>query len=119
MQSLDPVVFLAVFQEMLGFLLWVLLAVIIIGTAAFIFLLLKEKTIVTRRLVISQLIGLFGGVLALILMVVVSSSGFTDAGGPIDWLLIGVIYGLGFIGTTIICYTFAGYFLKGKSKSAY
>lgn len=115
MQSLDPIVFLAVLQEMLGVLLWILLAIIIIGTAAFLLLLLREKTIVTKRLVISQLIGLFGGVLALILMVTVSSSGFTDAGGPIDWLLIGVIYGLGFIGTTIICYTFAGYFLKRKT----
>ncbi|MDO5667054.1 MAG: DUF5368 domain-containing protein [Alcaligenaceae bacterium] len=114
MQSLDPLVFLAVFQEMLGLLLWVLLAIIIIGTVAFVILLLKEKTIVTKRLVVSQLIGLFGGVLALVLMVMVSSSGFTDAGGPIDWLLIGVIYGLGFIGTTIICYTLAGYFSKGK-----
>lgn len=118
MQSLDPIVLLSVFQEMLGFFLWILLVIIIIGTVAFITLLLKEKTIVTKRLVISQFIGLFGGVLALILMVVVSSSGFTDAGGPIDWLLIGVIYGLGFIGTTIICYTLAGYFLKGKSKLA-
>jgi uncharacterized membrane protein YhaH (DUF805 family) len=114
MQSLDPVVFLAVFQEMLGFLLWILLAVIIIGTAAFVILLLKERSIATKRLVVSQLIGLFGGVLALILMAKVSSSGFTDAGGPIDWLLIGIIYGLGFIGTTILCYTFAGYFLSSK-----
>lgn len=118
MQSLDPIVLLSVFQEMLGFFLWILLVIIIIGTVAFITLLLKEKTIVTKRLVISQFIGLFGGVLALILMVVVSSSGFTDAGGPIDWLLIGVIYGLGFIGTTIICYTLAGYFLKDTSKLA-
>ena len=119
MQSLDPFVLLSVFQEMLGFLLWVLLAIIIIGTVAFITLLLKEKTIITRRLVISQFIGFFGGVAALILMVIVSSSGFTDAGGPIDWLLICIIYGLGFVGTTIICYTIAGYFLKNKRKAAY
>ena len=118
MQSLDLVVLLAVFQEMLGFLLWVLLAIIIVGTAAFIILLLKEKTIVTKRLVISQFIGLFGGVLALIIMVNVSSSGFSDAGGPIDWLLICIIYGLGFVGTTIICYALAGYFSKARIKTA-
>lgn len=116
MQTLDPIVFLAVFQEMLGALLWILAAIIIVGSAAFIMLLFKEKTIVAKRLMLSQLIGLFGGVLALILMVSVSSSGFTDAGGPIDWLLIGIIYGLGFIGTTIICYTFAGYFLSANRR---
>ena len=109
MQSLDPIVLLSVFQEMLGFFLWVLLAIIIIGTVAFIALLLKEKTIVTKRLVISQFIGLFGGVLALILMVVVSSSGFTDAGGPADWFLIALVYGLGFIGATIVLYTLFGW----------
>lgn len=118
MQSLDPIVFLAVFQEMLGFFLWILLAIIIIGTVAFFALLAKEKTIITRRLVISQFIGLFGGVLALILMVIFSSSGFTDAGGPIDWLLVGIIYGLGFVGTTIICYTIGGYLFKSKERIA-
>jgi uncharacterized membrane protein YhaH (DUF805 family) len=118
MQSLDPIVFLAVFQEMMGSLLWVLLAVIIIGTVAFVALLLKERTIMARRLSISQLIGLFGGVAALVLMVAVSSSGWTDAGGPVDWLLIGVIYGLGFAGTTIISYTIGGFFCKGKGKNS-
>ncbi|MCX8146747.1 MAG: DUF5368 domain-containing protein, partial [Azovibrio sp.] len=61
MKELDPLVFLAVFQEMLGPLLWVLLLLIIGGTLAFVLLLLKEKTIVSRRLVRSELAGLAGG----------------------------------------------------------
>ncbi|WP_432785797.1 hypothetical protein AAEX37_02569 [Oligella sp. MSHR50489EDL] len=109
MQSLDPFVFIAVFQEMLGPMLWVLLLLVIGGTIAFIALLLKEKHIVSQRLVNSQLIGLVGGVLALILMAKVSSSGFTDAVGPIDWLLIAGVFGLGLIGTTILSYTLSGW----------
>lgn len=109
MKELDPLVFLAVFQEMLGPLLWVLLLLIIGGTLAFVLLLLKEKTIVSRRLVRSELAGLAGGVLALILMAKVSSSGFTDAGGPADWFLIALVFGLGLIGTTILVYSAMGW----------
>ena len=42
-------------------------------------------------------------------MVKVSSSGFTDAGGPADWFLIALVFGLGLIGTTIIAYGMAGW----------
>jgi len=109
MKELTPLVFLAVFQEMLGPLLWVLLLLIIAGTAAFVLLLLKERTIVSQRLVRSALAGLAGGVLALILMAKVSSSGFTDAGGPADWFLIALVFGLGLAATTILVYSAAGW----------
>jgi hypothetical protein len=109
MKELDPLVFLAVFQEMLGPLLWVLILLVVLGTLAFIGLLFKEKTINSRRLVSAELAGLLGGVLALVLMAKVSSSGFTDAGGPADWFLIALVFGLGLIGTAILVYTFMGW----------
>lgn len=109
MKELDPLVFLAVFQEMLGPLLWLMLMVIAVGTAAFIALLLKERAINSRRLVRAELAGLVGGVLALVLMAKVSSSGFTDAGGPADWFLIALVFGLGLAGTAILVYTVMGW----------
>ncbi|HOI52153.1 DUF5368 domain-containing protein [Azonexus caeni] len=109
MKELDPLVFLAVFQEMLGPLLWLMLLVIIAGTAAFIALLVKEKSINSKRLVRAELAGLLGGVLALVLMAKVSSSGFTDAGGPADWFLIALVFGLGLIGTAVLVYTAIGW----------
>lgn len=109
MKELDPLVFLAVFQEMLGPLLWVMLLVIAVGTAAFIALLLKERTLNSRRLVRAEMAGLVGGVLALVLMAKVSSSGFTDAGGPADWFLIALVFGLGLAGTAILVYTVLGW----------
>ena len=109
MKELDPLVFLAVFQEMLGPLLWLMIVVIVAGTAAFLALLLREKTINSRRLVRAELAGLVGGALALVLMAKVSSSGFTDAGGPADWFLIALVFGLGLIGTAILVYTVLGW----------
>jgi hypothetical protein len=109
MKELDPVVFLAVFQEMLGPLLWVLVLVSVAATAAFVTLLVREKGIVSSRLVKAEIAGIFGGGLALVLMARVSSSGFTDAGGPADWFLIGLVYGAGLVGTIILVYAIAGW----------
>jgi hypothetical protein len=39
----------------------------------------------------------------------VSSSGFTDAGGPADWFLIALVYGVGFVVTTVLLYTLMGW----------
>lgn len=116
MQELSFYAIYSVFNEMLGPLLWVLLAIIIFGTCAFIALLLFERTIVSTRLNRSELGGVLGGILALVIMTIVSSSGFTDAGGPLDWFLIATVFGIGFVGATIILYTFAGW-VQALSKS--
>lgn len=109
MKDLDPLVLLAVFQEMLGPLLWLLILLVVGGTLAFIALLIRERKLHAKRLVRAQLAGVAGGALALVLMAKVSSSGFTDAGGPADWFLIALVFGLGLIGTTILIYTAAGW----------
>lgn len=110
MNELDPVILLYVFREMLGWpLLLLMLTVIVIGTLAFFSLLFREKGIVAARMLRCQALGVAGGILALVVMTKVSSSGFTDAGGPADWFLIALVFGLGLIGTTIIAYGVAGW----------
>jgi hypothetical protein len=109
MKELDPMVFLAVFQEMLGFWLWVAVLVGVVGAVAFVMLLVRERGLVSRRLVQSELLGLIGGGVALVIMARVSSSGFTDAGGPADWFLIALVYGVGLVATTVLAYTLMGW----------
>jgi len=108
MKELDPMMFLVVFQEMLGPLLWVLVALAVFGVGAFLVVLIKERGIVSRWLVRAELVGLVGGALSLVLMAKVSSSGFTDAGGPADWFLIALVFGVGLAGTTILVYALVG-----------
>lgn len=117
MKDIDPLVFLAVFQEMLGPLLWVLLFLVLFATFAFVVLLWRERGLTAGRLVRAQVFGIPGGALALVLMAQVSSSGFTDAGGPADWLLIALVFGLGFIGATMLVYVIGGWrkLCKGKA----
>lgn len=109
MKELDPLVFLAVLEEMLGPLLWVLALASVAASAALVVLLLREKGVVSSRLVKAEIAGIFGGGLALVLMAKVSSSGFFDAGGPADWFLIGLVYGVGLIGTVVLSYTIVGW----------
>lgn len=109
MKDLDPFVFLAVFQEMLGPLLWVLIGLALFGIAAFIVLLVREGGLVHRRFVLAQAVGILGGFAALVIMAKVTLSGFTDAGGPVDWLLICAIWGGGFVGATVLAYVAQGY----------
>lgn len=109
MKELDPHTLLVVFQEMLGAMLWPLAAVLVLGTLAFLLLVLRERGLRSRRLVRAQALGLPGGAVALWIMASVSSSGFTDAGGPADWLLIALVFTLGAVGAIIVTYTLAGW----------
>lgn len=115
MKDIDITVLFAVFYEMLGPLLWILVVAILAGTLAFGLLLVRERGLHPARLVRMQFLGLLGGAAALWLMARVSSSGFTDAGGPVNWLLIALVFVLGWVGTSVILYTLVGW-LGGRLR---
>lgn len=108
MKTYDPLVFLAVFQEMLGPLLWILPLLALSTVVGFGWVWRRDGHIVSRRLVQSELLGLLGGGVALVVMAAVSSSGFTDAAGPADWFLILIVYGTGFVARMLLAYTVMG-----------
>lgn len=108
MKELDPFIFLAVFQEMLGVWLWVGLVFALSVLVGVVRLIRIERRFHARRFLVSELIGLVGGGLALVVMALVSSSGFTDAAGPADWILIVMVYVAGMVGTTVTVYTMLG-----------
>lgn len=109
MKDLDIAVFIAVFQEMLGgVLLWLLVAGAVLVTLAFAVVLVRERRISTRRLVWAELVGLAGGCASVLFMQAITHSGFSDLGGPIDWLLVLLIFGLGAGGATLLGYAAFG-----------
>jgi uncharacterized membrane protein len=87
---------------------WVLIGLAAFGLIGGAVVVWRERQINSPRLVRSELIGLLGGLGALVLMAEATVSGFTDAGGPVDWLLIGLIWGIGLAGTTILAYAVQG-----------
>lgn len=115
MQEFDPVVLLAIAKEMLSApLLWGLIVISILGTVAFLLLLVRERGFVANRMLTCQMLGLLGGVVALAIMAKASSSGYTDAAGPIDWIFIAAVFLLGTIGTTIIAYSVFGWIFRTR-----
>jgi hypothetical protein len=120
MQELDPGVLLAVLLEMMGVWFWLLLLLALAGLGGFAWVVRTERNLSSSRLVRAQAFALLAGAGALVLMAHVTRSGFTDAGGPVDWLLIGVIFAAGWVGGTILLYAAIGLWpvLPGRARLA-
>ncbi|MFS8037025.1 DUF5368 domain-containing protein [Xanthobacter sp. AM11] len=104
MKDLDPAVFAAVFQEILGPFFWPLVALVVLGAAAFVFVLIRDGKLVSARFLWSELIGLLGGVFAIWFTFAITSSDLADIGGPIDWVLLIALFAAGSVGGAIIAY---------------
>jgi len=117
MKDLNPIVFWAVFQEMLGPWLWVVIAASVVATIAFVWVVIREGRLSSRRLVWSEVAGLAGGVAALLIMMAVTNSRFADLGGPIDWLLAVSIFALGFVGSIVGVYAFLSVFAMTRAPA--
>jgi peptidoglycan biosynthesis protein MviN/MurJ (putative lipid II flippase) len=108
MKDLDLATLVAVFQEMLGPWLYVAAAAAVIATLVFLWVLLRDRGLISRRLVWSEVLGVVGGVAAVLIMHAVTNSGFRDIGGPIDWVLTALIFLAGAAGTMVGVYALMG-----------
>ncbi len=108
MKEFEIAVFWTVFQEMLGPMLWILLLLAIVGVTGFLWVVVREGKLSGARLIRAEIVGVLGGFFSLALTAFVTVSGFTDAGGPVDWLLVGLIWGIGLAGFTILAYAVMG-----------
>lgn len=118
MKELDIFILTAVFREILGGFFWPLVVVVIGGAVALLYVVLvRDRKIALRRLVISELVGLVGGFFAIWFTFFITSSGLRDIGGPIDWVLLIVLWVLGAIGGTIISYVALG-FMQTRTRAA-
>jgi hypothetical protein len=117
MKDLDIWVFVAVFQELLGPLLWIGLGVAAVVVLAFAWLLVRDRGLIAARLARSELVGLIGAVVAVLIMQSVTHSGFSDIGGPIDWVLVALIATAGFVSATLTAYVGFGLLaLRGAAE---
>lgn len=96
---------LAVFEEMFGpWLFWTLVAVAALVTVAFIYVLIRDRGLESRKLVRAELTAPIGAIAAILFVQWVTNSGFRDIGGPIDWLVVLGIAVAGGVGLTILAY---------------
>lgn len=106
MQELTFGTLLAVFEQMFGpVLFWVLLIVCVIITAAYVYVLVRDRAISARKFLWAQVSMPFGALIAIWIVMKSTDSGLVDLGGPIDYIVLLGIAALGAVGGAILIYT--------------
>ena len=106
---------IAVFQEMMGFWFWVLIAASLIGLVAVFVVAFRERRIDLARFIGSELIGFLGSIFAIWLALFVTKSSLGDIGGPVDVMLMAMIFVLGWFGGFVFGYIALGLIAMARS----
>ncbi|MCO8145267.1 DUF5368 domain-containing protein [Rhodovulum tesquicola] len=96
---------IAVFEEMYGpWLFWAMVLVAAMITLAFIFVLIRDRSIEGRYLARAELTAPIGAIAAILFVQYITNSGFADIGGPIDVIVVLMIGVAGAGGLTFLAY---------------
>lgn len=115
MEEFSLMTLLAVFEEMFGQgLFWAMVAVAVVITLAYVFVLVRDRSMSMRKFLLAQLSMPFGGAAAVWFVMLMTNSGFADIGGPIDWIVLLGVFVAGAIGFAILVYVVQS-LMRGKS----
>ena len=117
MQELTLGTMLAVFEEIFGVgLFWAMVFVAVAITLAYLFVLIRDRSVSWRKFLLAQLSMPFGAIGAVLFVHQVTDSGFSDVGGPIDVVILLGVALAGAIGIAIAVYTIEA--LVGTRRTA-
>ena len=106
MKDLTFTTMIAVFEEIFGRgLFWAMVAAAVVITAAYIYVLIRDRSMSMRKFLLAQLSMPFGAIAAVLFVQLMTNSGFSDIGGPIDLIVLLGVAALGAVGTAILVYT--------------
>ncbi|GAA0298826.1 DUF5368 domain-containing protein [Rhodovulum strictum] len=117
MKELTLETLIAVFEEMYGpWLFWAMVVVAALITVAFLYVLIRDRTIEGRYLARAELTAPIGAIAAILFVQYITSSGFSDIGGPIDVIVVLMIGVAGAGGLTFLVYV-AQAFMRQPGKN--
>jgi uncharacterized membrane protein YhaH (DUF805 family) len=106
MQELTVETLIAVFEEIFGRgLFWTLVVAAVLVTIAYLYVLIRDRSMSMRKFLLAQLSMPFGAVAAVLFVQAMTSSGFGDIGGPIDVIVLLGVAVIGAIGIAVLVYT--------------
>src|SRR6056297_2870686 len=106
MQELTFETMIAVFEEVFGpVLFWAMVAVAALVTLAYLYVLIRDRSVSWRKFLYAQLSMPVGAVLAVWFVMVMTHSHVSDIGGPVDVIVLLGIAAMGAIGMAILVYT--------------
>lgn len=111
MKELTPGMMIAVFEEIFGpFLFWAMVAIAVLITLAYLYVLIRDRSMHMRKFLFAQLSMPLGAVAAVWFVQAVTHSNYADLGGPIDAIIYLAVALVGAIGTAILVYTLQSLF---------
>ncbi len=118
MEEFSFMTILAVFEEMFGRgLFWTMVGAAALITLAWLYVLIRDRSMSMRKFLLAQLSMPIGGIAAVWFVMIMTNSGFADIGGPIDWLVLLGVFAAGAVGFAILVYVVQS-LLRGKAADA-
>ena len=115
MKELTLETLLAVFEEIFGRgLFWAMVLAALLVTAAYLYVLIRDRSMSMRKFLMAQLVMPFGAIAAVLFVQAMTSSHFRDIGGPVDVIVLLGVAVMGAVGIAILVYTAQSLF-RGKS----
>ena len=115
MQELTFETMIAVFEEIFGrSLFWAMVGLALVVTVAYIYVLIRDRSLGLRQFVIAQLFMPLGAILAVWFVMAMTDSRLSDVGGPVDLIVLIGIAVLGAIGAAILVYTIEALLLRSR-----
>lgn len=97
---------IAVFEEIFGrTLFWVMVVAAVLVTLAYLYVLIRDRSVSWRKFLWAQVSMPFGAVAAVWFVMAMTNSGLSDIGGPIDVIVFLGVAVMGAIGAAILVYT--------------
>jgi uncharacterized membrane protein YhaH (DUF805 family) len=117
MKDLTFATLIAVFEEMFGqTLFWVMVATAVLVTLAYLFVLIRDRSMSMRKFLLAQLSMPFGAVAAVLFVQAMTNSHLRDIGGPVDVIVLLGVAVMGAVGAAILVYTLQS-LLRGKDAA--
>jgi hypothetical protein len=116
MKELSPGMIIAVMEEIFGqALFWAMVAVAAVVTLAYLYVLIRDRSLSMRKFLLAQLSMPFGAIAAIWFVQVMTHSSYRDIGGPIDLIVYLGVGVLGAVGLAILVYTVQS-LVRGASR---
>jgi uncharacterized membrane protein YhaH (DUF805 family) len=117
MKDLTFTTLIAVFEEIFGrTLFWAMVAAAVLVTLAYLFVLVRDRSMSMRKFLLAQLSMPFGAVAAVLFVQAMTHSHLRDIGGPVDVIVLLGVAVMGAVGAAILVYTLQS-LLRGKDAA--
>lgn len=106
MKELTFETLIAVWEEMFGRgLFWTMVVVAALITVAYLYVLVRDRSMSMRKFLLAQLSMPLGAIAAVLFVQKMTNSGFADIGGPVDVIVLLGVAAAGAVGIAILVYT--------------